>query len=87
MRKNGKTSGVLAPRKKQLYWRGPVEVRVAVYDGEDLALNPRVAKVLVCAKQPLAAQVADAVSAAEVRDIARRKWVRRAPGIFGRMPL
>jgi hypothetical protein len=26
--KNGRLSGVLAPGKRQLYWRGPVEVRV-----------------------------------------------------------
>ena len=30
--KNGRLSGVLAPGKRQLYWRGPVEVRVERQD-------------------------------------------------------
>jgi regulator of protease activity HflC (stomatin/prohibitin superfamily) len=69
--KNGKISGVLAPGKRQLYWRGPVDVRVEVHDiGEEFTLDPRVAKVLARAKQPLAAQAADAVTAAEVPDTA-----------------
>ena len=28
VRKNGKSAGVLAPGTRQLYWRGPIEVRV-----------------------------------------------------------
>jgi regulator of protease activity HflC (stomatin/prohibitin superfamily) len=69
--KNGRISGVLAPGKRQLYWRGPVEVRVEVHDiSEKFELAPHAAKVLVRAKQPLAAEVADAVSATEVPDTA-----------------
>ncbi len=30
--KNGKIAGVLAPGKRQLYWRGPIDVRVEVHD-------------------------------------------------------
>jgi hypothetical protein len=30
--KNGRLSGVLAPGKRQLYWRGPIEVRVEIFD-------------------------------------------------------
>jgi regulator of protease activity HflC (stomatin/prohibitin superfamily) len=30
--KNGRPSGVLAPGKRALYWRGPVEVRVERFD-------------------------------------------------------
>ena len=67
--KNGKISGVLAPGKRQLYWRGPIEVRVEKQDiGKDFEIAKDLAKILVRAKQPLAAQVADAVSAVEVPD-------------------
>jgi len=69
--KNGKISGVLAPGKRQLYWRGPIEVRVEKQDiGKDFEIAKNLAKILVRAKQPLAAQVADAVSAVEVPDTA-----------------
>ncbi len=69
--KNGKIAGVLAPGKRQLYWRGPIEVRVVKYDiSKDFEIPSDVAKVLVRAKQPLAAQVAEAVSAVEVPDTA-----------------
>lgn len=71
VRKNGKIAGVLAPGTRQLYWRGPIEVSVEVFDITELnEIEPKVATVLVRAKQPLAAQVADAVSAAEVPDTA-----------------
>ena len=69
--KNGKISGVLAPGKRQLYWRGPIEVRVEKQDiGKDFEIAKNLAKILVRAKQPLAAQVAEAVSAVEVPDTA-----------------
>jgi len=69
--KNGKISGVLAPGKRQLYWRGPIEVRVEKQDiGKDFEIAKDLAKILVRAKQPLAAQVADAVNAVEVPDTA-----------------
>jgi regulator of protease activity HflC (stomatin/prohibitin superfamily) len=69
--KNGKISGVLAPGKRQLYWRGPVEVRVEKQDiGKEFEVAKNLAKILVRAKQPLAAQVTEAVSAVEVPDTA-----------------
>jgi hypothetical protein len=69
--KNGKIAGVLAPGKRQLYWRGPVDVHVVRYDiSEDFEIPAGIAKVLVRAGQPLAAQVAEAVTAVEVPDTA-----------------
>ena len=69
--KSGKVSGVLAPSTRQLYWRGAIEVRVNRYDiSRDFELPKDLAKVLVRAKQPLAAAVAEAVSATEVPDTA-----------------
>jgi regulator of protease activity HflC (stomatin/prohibitin superfamily) len=69
--KNGHVAGLVAPGKRQLYWRGPVEVRVDKFDfSNEFELPQELAKVLVRAKQPLAAQVADAVSAVEVADTA-----------------
>ncbi len=57
--------------KRQLYWRGPIEVRVVKLDiSKEFQVSPDLAKVLVRAKHPLAAQVADAVSAVEVPDTA-----------------
>jgi regulator of protease activity HflC (stomatin/prohibitin superfamily) len=67
--KNGRVAGLLAPGKRQLYWRGPIEVAVEKYDiAKEFELPKELAKVVVRAKQPLAAQVADAVTAAEVPD-------------------
>jgi hypothetical protein len=69
--KNGKIAGVLAPGTRQLYWRGPVDVHVVRYDlSNDFEIPAGIAKVLVRAKQPLAAQVAEAVTAVEVPDTA-----------------
>jgi regulator of protease activity HflC (stomatin/prohibitin superfamily) len=69
--KNGNITGVLAPGKRQLYWRGPIEVAVVRQDiSENFEIPAGIAKVLVRAKQPLAAQVAEAVSAVEVPDTA-----------------
>ena len=69
--KNDKVAGVLQPGKRQLYWRGPIEVRV---EGQDITqeyeLSKALAKLLVRAKHPLATQVSDAVSATEVPDTA-----------------
>jgi regulator of protease activity HflC (stomatin/prohibitin superfamily) len=67
--KDGKLAGVLAPGKRQLYWRGPIEVRVEKLDiAKELEIPADLAKLLVRARAPLAAQVADAVSAVEVPD-------------------
>ena len=71
VQKNGKVSGVLAPGTRQLYWRGPIEVRIDRYDiSRTFELPKALAKLLVRAKQPLAAAVAEAVSATEVPDTA-----------------
>ena len=66
--KNGDIAGVIAPGKRQLYWRGRWRC------GSRSTTSPRssscrqaLAKVLVRAKQPLAAQVAEAVSASRCR--------------------
>jgi regulator of protease activity HflC (stomatin/prohibitin superfamily) len=67
--KNGKLAGVLAPGKRQLYWKGPIEVKVEKIDlNADLEVPARVAKLLARAKQPLLAQASDAVCSAEVAD-------------------
>ena len=69
--KNGNISGVLAPGKRQLYWRGPIEVNVVRYDiSKEFEIPAAIAKVLVRAKPPLAAQAAEAVTAVEVPDTA-----------------
>ena len=69
--KNSRVAGLLAPGKRQLYWRGPVDVRVDKFDfSKEFELPQELGKILVRAKQPLAAQVADAVSAVEVADTA-----------------
>jgi regulator of protease activity HflC (stomatin/prohibitin superfamily) len=67
--KHGRVAGLLAPGKRQLYWKGPVDVRVVRYDLTDhFELPHDLAQLLVRAKQPLAVQVADAISAIEVPD-------------------
>jgi regulator of protease activity HflC (stomatin/prohibitin superfamily) len=69
--KNGKLAGVLAPGKRQLYWKGAIDVRVVkVGLTEDLEVPSDVARLLARAKQPLATQAADAVSTIEVADTA-----------------
>jgi regulator of protease activity HflC (stomatin/prohibitin superfamily) len=69
--KNGKLAGVLAPGKRQLYWRGAIDVRVETHDiSKHFEVPKAVAKILVRAKLPLAAQVADAVYSVEVPDTA-----------------
>ncbi|NJO12158.1 MAG: slipin family protein, partial [Gammaproteobacteria bacterium] len=67
--KNGKLAGVLAPGKRQLYWKGPIEVKVEKIDLTVAAeVAAPVAKLLAKAKQPLLAQAAEAVTAVEVPD-------------------
>jgi regulator of protease activity HflC (stomatin/prohibitin superfamily) len=67
--KQGRVAGVLAPGRRQVYWRGPIAVTVEKFDlTESFELPKALASVLVRAKQPLAAQVADAVTAIEVPD-------------------
>jgi regulator of protease activity HflC (stomatin/prohibitin superfamily) len=67
--KNGRLAGVLAPGKRQLYWKGPIEVKIEKVDiSQDLELPSRVAKLLARAKQPLSSQATEAVSSVEVPD-------------------
>jgi regulator of protease activity HflC (stomatin/prohibitin superfamily) len=67
--KNGKLAGVLAPGKRQLYWKGPIEVKVEKIDLKaSLEVPERVAKLLARAKQPLLSQTTDAVFTIEVPD-------------------
>jgi regulator of protease activity HflC (stomatin/prohibitin superfamily) len=69
--KDGKLSGLLPPGARQLYWRGPIEVRVDAQDiSKEFELSKDLAQLLVRAKQPLATQVAEAVSAVEVPETA-----------------
>ena len=67
--KNGRLAGVLTPGKRQLYWKGPIEMKVEKIDiSQEPALPARVAKLLARAKQPLLAQATEAVQTAEVPD-------------------
>jgi regulator of protease activity HflC (stomatin/prohibitin superfamily) len=68
--KNGKLTSVLAPGKRQLYWKGPIEVKVEKIDISQggLEVPSHVAKLLARAKQPLSSQAAEAVSTVEVPD-------------------
>jgi regulator of protease activity HflC (stomatin/prohibitin superfamily) len=67
--KNGRLSGVLAPASRQLYWRGPVPVRVDVRDiTKDLVLESGLARVLTRTKG--IAGAAEAVTMIEVPDTA-----------------
>jgi regulator of protease activity HflC (stomatin/prohibitin superfamily) len=69
--KNGRVAGLVAPGKRQLYWRGPVDVRVEKFDfSKEFELPRELAKLLARAKQPLAGQAAEAVTAVEVADTA-----------------
>jgi regulator of protease activity HflC (stomatin/prohibitin superfamily) len=67
--KNERLCGVLAPGARQLYWRGPVKVRVEVRDiSQDCTLDARIARVLVGARG--AGSASDAISVVEVPDTA-----------------
>lgn len=69
--KQGRVTGILAPGARQLYWRGPVEVSVERIDiSNDFEVEQRLARLLVRAKAPLAAGVAEAVFSVEVPDTA-----------------
>lgn len=68
--KNGRLSTVLAPGTRQLYWKGPVEVRVEVLSiARDYAV-PRETLRLIARARPgeLAQAVANAVVVAEVAE-------------------
>jgi regulator of protease activity HflC (stomatin/prohibitin superfamily) len=65
--KNERLAGVLAPGSRQLYWRGPVKVRVVVRSiADEYALDADTARVLTRARG--ATGVNDAVSTIEVPD-------------------
>jgi regulator of protease activity HflC (stomatin/prohibitin superfamily) len=65
--KNDRLTGVLAPGTRQLYWRGPVKVRVEVRDiSSGYALDANTARVLTRAKG--VAGASDAVSTVDVPD-------------------
>jgi regulator of protease activity HflC (stomatin/prohibitin superfamily) len=67
--KNGRLVSVLAPGRRQLYWKGPIDVRVEVRDiAREFVLDADLARVLTRAKG--AANVADAIGTAEVPDTA-----------------
>jgi regulator of protease activity HflC (stomatin/prohibitin superfamily) len=67
--KNERLAGVLAPGNRQLYWRGPVKVRVEVRDiAKEYAMEPGILRVLTRTKG--VAGVADAVGSVEVPDTA-----------------
>jgi regulator of protease activity HflC (stomatin/prohibitin superfamily) len=70
VRKQGRIAGILAPGRRQLYWKGPIAVSVERHDlTASLELPKALAVQLVRgAKQPLAGQVAEAISAVEVPD-------------------
>ena len=58
---------VLAPGKRQLFWRGPIEIRVELRDiSEEFEIDAATARLVVRAKGSLGAAAADAVSAIEV---------------------
>src|ERR1041384_1834410 len=63
--KNERLAGVLSPGTRQLYWRGPVNVRVEVRDiASEYALEAGTARVLARAKG--VAGVAESIGTAEV---------------------
>lgn len=69
--KRDRVAGILAPGRRQLYWRGAIDVRVETYAlGNQLELPEPLALLLVRAKAPLAMQVSEVMSATEVPDTA-----------------
>ena len=67
--KNGKLAGVLAPGKRQLYWKGPIDVKVEKIDlAEQFELPARAGEAARACEAAAAAQAADAVSSVEVPD-------------------
>jgi regulator of protease activity HflC (stomatin/prohibitin superfamily) len=68
--KNGRLSTVLAPGTRQLYWKGPVEVRVDVLSiAQDYAVARELVRMLARARAgELAQAVSNAVVSAEVAE-------------------
>jgi hypothetical protein len=52
--KNGRVAGLIAPGKRQLYWREPVEIRVDNFDfSKEFELPQTLAKMLAVSKESL----------------------------------
>jgi regulator of protease activity HflC (stomatin/prohibitin superfamily) len=69
--KNERLATVLAPGKRQLYWRGPVEVRVEVRDiASEFALDAATARILTGTRGAALSGAAEAISTVEVPDTA-----------------
>ncbi len=68
--KNGRLSTVLAPGTRQLYWKGPVEVRVDILSiAQDYAVARELVRMIARARAgELAQAVANAVVSAEVAE-------------------
>jgi regulator of protease activity HflC (stomatin/prohibitin superfamily) len=67
--KNGRLVSVLAPGKRQLYWKGPIDVRVDVRDiSREFVLDANLARVLTRTRS--SASFGDAIGTAEVADTA-----------------
>ncbi|MFQ5644031.1 MAG: slipin family protein [Thiogranum sp.] len=68
--RNGRLSGVLAPASRQLYWKGPIDVKVEVLSiAEDFALpSDKVGLVTHARADSLPREVMSAVYFAEVAD-------------------
>ena len=65
-----RVAGVIAPGKRQLYWRGPVEVRVDKYDISKEFELPEAGQGAGACEAAARRQVAEAVTAVEVPDTA-----------------
>jgi regulator of protease activity HflC (stomatin/prohibitin superfamily) len=60
---------VLAPGKRQLYWRGPIDIRVELRDiSSEFEIDAATARLLARGKGALGVAAADVVSAVEVPD-------------------
>jgi regulator of protease activity HflC (stomatin/prohibitin superfamily) len=69
--KNGKLTGVLPVGRRQLYWRGPIDVRVERVDvSAEIRVAPETVRLFARAKGGLATSVAESVVLAEVPDTA-----------------
>ncbi|HRX72433.1 MAG: slipin family protein [Gammaproteobacteria bacterium] len=67
--KNGRLEGVLPPATRQVYWRGPVEVKVEMLDiGVDYALSRAHAALLARPSATLARSLSGFILTAEVED-------------------
>src|SRR5215510_4570938 len=68
--RNGKLNAVLPPATRQLYWRGPIDIRVEVQDiSADFAVPRATAALLTRARvNPLAQTVSNAILAVDVPD-------------------